>query len=217
MAIEITWLGHSCFRIKGKGATVITDPYGEEIGYSLGKPKANIVACSHAHPGHSNISGVEGSYRVVNGPGEYEIANVLITGMATYHDSEKGAERGKNTIFLFDMEDVLLLHLGDLGHMLDAAQLEQVSDVGVLMVPVGGVSTIDAVAAAEMVRRIEPRIVIPMHYQTEALKFHLDPLERFLKEMGIKADVPVQPKLSVTKTNLPQETQVALLDYKVAA
>jgi L-ascorbate metabolism protein UlaG (beta-lactamase superfamily) len=214
MAIEITWLGHSCFRIKGKVATLITDPYEESIGYSLGKPKANIVTCSHAHPGHSYVSGIDGVPRVIHGPGEYEVGGIFITGISTFHDSERGKERGKNTVYLIELEDITLCHLGDLGHSLSEAQVEQLAVAEVLMVPVGGVSTINAAAAAEVVRLIQPQIVIPMHFHTEALKFQLDPVSKFLKEMGMKADLPAEPKLTVTKTGLPEETRVVVLDYR---
>jgi L-ascorbate metabolism protein UlaG (beta-lactamase superfamily) len=214
--IEITWLGHSCFRIKGKEATLITDPYDGSIGYSLGKPKANIVTSSHPHPGHGFTSGVGGAPRIVHGPGEYEIAGVFITGIGTFHDTDKGGSRGRNTIYLIEMEDVTLCHLGDLGHLLSPEQMEEMSNVEVLLVPVGGISTIDAAQAAETVRLLQPKIVIPMHFQTDALRFQLEPVGRFLREMGIKASLPAQPKLSITKAGLPDETQVVVLEYRSA-
>jgi L-ascorbate metabolism protein UlaG (beta-lactamase superfamily) len=216
MAIDITWLGHSCFNIKGKGAILITDPYDDSIGYTPGSPKAGIVTSSHSHPGHGFISGVAGEPKVIHGPGEYEVSGVFITGIATFHDAEGGKERGKNTAYLIEMEDVRLCHLGDLGHTLSTAQVEEIGAVDVLMVPVGGVSTIDAGAAAEVVRLLQPGIVIPMHYKTEALRFELEPVERFLKEMGVKADAEPQPKLSVTRSGLPEETQVVVLNYSAA-
>lgn len=216
MAIDITWLGHSCFSIKGKGATLITDPYDDSIGYTAGSPKAGIVTSSHPHPGHGSISGVSGEPKMIQGPGEYEVSGVFITGVATFHDSEGGKERGKNTAYLIEMDDIRLCHLGDLGHTLSAAQVEEIGAVDVLMVPVGGVSTIDAGAAAEVVRLLQPGIVVPMHYKTEALRFELEPVERFLKEMGVKAGAEPQPKLSVTKTGLPEETQVVVLSYSAA-
>ncbi|GAG09229.1 unnamed protein product, partial [marine sediment metagenome] len=147
--MEITWLGHSCFRIRGKEATLLTDPYDGSIGYSLGKPKANIVTSSHSHPGHGFTSGVGGAPRIVHGPGEYEVSGVFITGIGTFHDAEKGRERGGNTIYLIEMEDMTLCHLGDLGHPLSSEQVEETSGVEVLLVPVGGLSTIDASQAAE--------------------------------------------------------------------
>jgi L-ascorbate metabolism protein UlaG (beta-lactamase superfamily) len=216
MEIDITWLGHSCFSIKGKSATLITDPYDDSIGYSLGSPKANIVTSSHSHPGHGFISGVEGGPKAIQGPGEYEVSGVFITGIPTFHDAEEGKERGKNTVYLIEMEDVRLCHLGDLGHPLSTGQVEEIGEVHVLMVPVGGVSTMDAGAAAEVVRLLQPGIVIPMHYKTEALRFELGPVDRFLKEMGMKAGVEAQPKVSVTRATLPEETQVVVLDYGAA-
>jgi len=211
--MEITWLGHSCFRLKGKEATLITDPYDASIGYSLGKPKANIVTSSHSHPGHSFVDGVGSESRVVRGPGEYEIAGVFIHGISTFHDNERGKRRGKNTIYLIEIDEVIVCHLGDLGHVLSSEQVGEMSNVEVLLVPVGGLSTIDAPAAAEVVRLLEPRIVIPMHFKTDAVSFELEPVGNFLKEIGAKSAGP-QPKLVITKASLPAEMQVVVLDYR---
>jgi L-ascorbate metabolism protein UlaG (beta-lactamase superfamily) len=211
--MEITWLGHSCFKLKGKQATVITDPFSPGIGYTLGKVSAEIITVSHQHPGHSYIQGVSGEPRVLKGPGEYEAAGVLTVGVHTFHDSEKGAQRGKNTVFVIDVDDVMICHLGDLGHPLTAEQVAEIDGVDVLLIPVGGVSTIDAVQAAQIVRHLEPKIVIPMHYKTEATKKELETVDRFLKEMGVKESVP-QPKLLVNKNSLPLTMQVVVLNYK---
>jgi L-ascorbate metabolism protein UlaG (beta-lactamase superfamily) len=210
--MDITWLGHSCFRLKGSHATVITDPYSPGLGYSLGKPTARIVTVSHEHPGHSYIEGVGGQPRVVSRPGEYEISDVLIIGIATFHDGEGGKKRGKNTVFLMEIDEVAVCHLGDLGHVLTSEQIEDIGNVDVLLLPVGGVSTINAPMAAEVVRQLEPKVVIPMHYKTPVLKRELESVDRFLKEIGAK-QVASQPKLSVSKSNLPASSQVFLLDY----
>ncbi len=211
-SMEISWLGHSCFRIRGSQATVITDPYSPEVGYSLGKPKARIVTVSHQHPGHSYVQGVGGDPKPITGPGEYEIGGILVIGLATFHDAENGNQRGKNTVYLMEVDEVSLCHLGDLGHMLTAEQIEELGNVDILLVPVGGVSTIGAPVAAELVRQLEPKVVIPMHYKTEALSWELDPVERFLKEMGGEQVTP-QPKVSFNRSNLPLSTQVYLLSY----
>jgi len=210
--MDISWLGHSCFRIKGAHATVITDPYSPDLGYTSGKPTARIVTVSHQHPGHSYVQGVGGEPKWVIGPGEYEIGGVLIIGLTTFHDGEKGGKRGKNTIYLMEVDEVSVCHLGDLGHVLTTEQVEELGNVDVLLLPVGGVSTIDAPMAAEVVRQLEPKVVIPMHYKTEALNRELEPVERFLKEMAVK-EINSQPKLSFTKANLPVSTQVFFLDY----
>ena len=211
--MEITWLGHSCFRLKGKQVTVITDPFSPETGYVLGKPSAQIVTVSHNHPGHSYVQGINGDPKVIKGPGEYEISDVITLGLATYHDNEHGSILGKNTVYLINLDDIMICHLGDLGHVLTAEQAAKLETVDVLLVPVGGGSTLDASQAAEIVRRLEPKIVIPMHYKTEALKRESATEERFLKEMGVKDIVPL-PKLNITKANLPQTLQVTLLSYK---
>ena len=210
--MDISWLGHSCFRIKGVHATVITDPYSPDLGYSLGKPTARIVTVSHQHPGHSYVQGIGGEPKLVAGPGEYEISGVLIIGMATFHDGEEGRKRGKNTAYLMEVDEVSVCHLGDLGHVLTTEQVAEIGNVDVLLLPVGGVSTINASMAAEVVRELEPKAVVPMHYKTEALNRELEPVGRFLKEMGVK-EVSSTPKLSFTKANLPISTQVFLLDY----
>lgn len=210
--MEISWLGHACFQIKGSQKTVICDPYSPELGYTLGKRTADIVTISHQHPGHSYVQGVDGDPRVVSGPGEYEIGGVLIIGAAAYHDGEKGAERGKNTVYVMHIDDISVCHLGDLGHKLTAGQLEEIGEVDVLFLPVGGVSTIDAPAAAEVMRQLEPRVVLPMHYQTPALNRTLEPVERFFKEMSV-SQVEPQPKLSVSRSSLPASAQIVYLSY----
>jgi len=216
--MEIRWLGQSCFRIKGKYTTIITDPFSPDTGYSLGKQKADIVTVSHQHSDHNNIAGIDGSPKQVTGPGEYEIIggneidSVIILGLATFHDKDKGGKLGKNTVFLMEIDELSICHLGDLGHILTEEQVEELGDIDVLMIPVGGQTTIDAQAAAELVRKLEPKAVIPMHYGTDVATMELDPVDKFLKEIGVNGIEP-QPKLLLSKSNLPQSTQVILLQY----
>jgi L-ascorbate metabolism protein UlaG (beta-lactamase superfamily) len=210
--MDINWLGHSCFRIKGSQSTVITDPYSPDLGYALGKQSAHIITVSHRHAGHSFVSGISDSLRVIWGPGEYEVSNTLIIGLATFHDKEEGKLHGKNTVYVVELDELSVCHLGDLGHVLTAQQVEEIGNVDILLVPVGDVSTINATSAAEVVRQLEPRIVIPMHYKTPVVTRELEPVDRFLKEMGVK-DATTRPKLTITKNNLPASMQVILLDY----
>ncbi len=210
--MEITWLGHSCFRLRGSQTTVITDPYPPELGYSLGKPSARIVTISHQHPSHSYIQGVGGEPKILSGPGEYEINGILILGIATFHDTEGGAKRGKNIVYAMDIDDITVCHLGDLGHVLTSQQVEAIDNVDVLLLPVGGMSTLNASMAAAVIRQLEPKTVVPMHYKTLAINRELEPVEKFFKEMGIEQINP-QPKLSVSKSNLPLSTQVFWLSY----
>lgn len=211
--MEIVWLGHSCFRLRGREATVVSDPCPPSTGYAIGKPTADIVTLSHRHDEHAYLKAVAGNPVVLDGPGEYEIHGAFITGIGTYHDSDRGSERGPSIVFVVEMEDIKICHLGDLGHTPTAEQAEQITGADVLLVPVGGKSTIDGAKAAEIVSLLEARLVIPMHYKTAASKADLDLPDRFLKEMGVTAGEP-QPKLSITRSTIPHETQVMLLDYK---
>jgi L-ascorbate metabolism protein UlaG (beta-lactamase superfamily) len=208
--MEITWNGYACFRLKGKNATVITDPFPPDIGYSMEKQSAQIVTVSHNHPNHSFSQAVGGEPKVVSRPGEYEIGGVLIIGLATYHDDEKGSVLGKNNVFAIEVDDVNICHLGDLGHALSANQIEELGNIDVLLIPVGGGSTISATQAAALVRTLEPKIVIPMHYKTLTLAKQIDGVDKFLKEMGL-TEIASQPKLTVTKSSLPPSTQVVVL------
>jgi L-ascorbate metabolism protein UlaG (beta-lactamase superfamily) len=210
--MEITWLGHGCFRLKGKDSVVLMDPCPKSTGYNIGRQQANIVTVSHSHPDHSNLE-VVAAGRALDAPGEYEIGGVLITGVRTWHDDKRGAERGPNTAFVVELDEVRVCHLGDLGHVPTQEQTEALSEIDVLLVPVGGHSTIDAATASEIISQLEPRVVVPMHYATEATTAKLDPLDSFIKQMGVSAPSP-QPKLAVTKSSLPSDTQVVVLEAR---
>jgi L-ascorbate metabolism protein UlaG (beta-lactamase superfamily) len=216
--MEITWLGHSCFRLRGRDVTIVIDPPDKSTGYTLPKLTADVVLLSHDHPGHNNHAAVAGAQRVLTGPGEYEIKGVPIVGVQTAHDGEKGRRRGGNVAWLAHLEDLNICHLGDLGAPLTGEQAEALGSVDVLLVPVGGHNTLGATQAAEVVTMLEPKIVIPMHYQTEARRGEnvLDAVDGFLRQQGAP-DAQPQPKLVVTRANLPDETQVMLLDYRRAS
>ena len=214
--MEISWLGHACFQLRGKRVTLITDPFSPQLaGYpegeapQLGKLTASIITISHDHPGHNYAAGVSGNAYVVHGPGEYEISDVLITGVASYHDDKHGKERGRNTMYVIHMDDLVICHLGDLGHTLREEQLEEVADADILLIPIGGPNTINVLQAVEVSSQIEPHIIIPMHYHPAAN----EPLDKFCREMGIET-FSAQPKLTVTRTNLPAETQVVVLSRR---
>jgi L-ascorbate metabolism protein UlaG (beta-lactamase superfamily) len=216
--MEITWFGHSCFQLKGRNVTLITDPFSPQtdspVGEAsrLGKLPASIVTISHDHPGHNYVVGVTGSPYVIRSPGEYEISDVLITGVASYHDNDHGKQRGRNTIYLIHMDDLVICHLGDLGHTLQEEQLEVVADADVLLVPIGGQHTINAAQAAEVISQVEPRIIIPMHYLPSS-EDAPRPLDKFCREMGVEA-ANSQPRLTIAHTTLPAETQVVILEAR---
>jgi L-ascorbate metabolism protein UlaG (beta-lactamase superfamily) len=210
--MEITWLGHSCFLIRGKEKTIITDPCHPDLGYRLGEPEADIATLSHFHPGHSYIEGIADEPKQIKSPGEYETGGIFITGVATFHDDKKGELKGKNTIYVIEMDGITLCHLGDLGHPLGPNLVEELGDVDILFLPVGEVSTIPVDTAVEIVRQLEPPIVIPMHYKTKAFTGNLSLVEKFLDKMRIR-ELEAKPKLSITSSSLPTTTQTIVLNY----
>jgi len=211
--LDVTWLGHGCFRLRGRSAAVVTDPYPPAIGLKLQRLDADLVTVSHGHENHSYTQAVREAYEI-RGPGEYEVAGVSVIGIPTFHDSEKGAKHGRNTVYLFEIDDLRVCHLGDLGHKLDDVEAETVSSPDVLLVPVGGHSSINAAQAAEVVRLLEPRFVVPMHYSIPGIKVSLDPIDRFLTEMGLSSAEP-QAKLSVQRSSGEYDTKVVVLEPKV--
>ncbi len=211
--MEIDWFGHSCFRLRSREITVVNDPYEKSIGLSLPRPRADVVTISHNHEGHDNLEGVRGEPKIISGPGEYEIGGAFITGVRTFHDKRSGKDRGKNTAYVITIDGLNICHLGDLGHVPTQSQAEDFGNVDVLLVPVGGVTTVNASDAAEVISLFEPMIAIPMHYRVPDLAYKLDPVDKFVKEMGLKQVEPVE-SLKVTKDNLPKETQVVILQMK---
>ena len=211
--MEITWYGHSCFRLKKRGAGVVTDPCGKDVGYTIPRLRADIATISYDHPDYNNCALLQSKPKVINGPGEYEVKGVFITGIATYLKKSKGPNRPKNTIYLLDFDGLTVCHLGNLDHVPSQTQVQALSDVDVLLIPVGAIGTINANQAAEVIGLLEPKIVVPMHYKTSATKRRLQPVGRFLKEMGLPETNP-QKGLEVSKTSLPSETQVVVLSYK---
>jgi len=207
----ITWLGQACFKIQGKEINLITDPYEPKVGLKLPRLNGDIVTISHDHYDHNNIKAISGNPFVVNGPGEYEINNIFIHGITSWHDTKEGSERGDNTLYSINFEGLKISHLGDLGTTLTDEQLDQFGSVDILMIPVGGIFTIDAKAAASVISQIEPRIVIPMHYKIPGLKIKLQGLEAFCREMGVKDTTPLD-KFRITKKDLPSdETRIIIL------
>lgn len=213
--MEITWYGHSCFRLVERGlATVVTDPFDSDaIGYEPLKLKADIVTISHNAAGHNFVNGVKGSSHIIDGPGEFEIGGVFITGVQTDGSSKKAADKPRNTLYVFDYMGINVAHLGDLRSVPTQAEIEALGTVHVALVPVGGGEGLNAAKAAEVVSLLEPNIVIPMHYQTPAVKMQLDRLDKFLKEMGLH-EAETLPTLKVSKSSLPDETRVVVLNYQ---
>ncbi len=213
--MEITWYGHSCFRLTERNyATVVTDPFDHKaVGYDALKLKADIVTVSHDAPGHNNMDAVKGSEHIIDGAGEFEIGGVFITAVQTAGGGKKTKDKSRNTLYVFDYEGITVAHLGDLLEVPTQSEVEALGTVNVLLLPVGGGNSLNAAKAAEVVSTIEPNIVIPMHYATDGAKLKLEPLSKFLKEMGL-GKVESQPSLKATRSSLPQETKVVVLDYQ---
>lgn len=209
--MEIYWLGHGCFRLKGRDATVITDPAAPSTGYKIGKLAADIVTISRNKPENSNLAAIQGEYKVISGPGEYEIAGVLITAVRTEHEPRLSKDR--NVAFVMDIDDIRICHLGNISEPPHADDAEALSAADVLLIPVGGGSVLDAEKAAETVSMLEPKLVIPMIYQTDVATERLDPVERFLKEIGSEAR-PAEGRINVTRSTVPAVTTIALLNYR---
>lgn len=213
-AMDIYWYGQACFKIKGKSATAVIDPFDPEfVGLKLPKDlEGQVVLSTHHHKDHDNVKAVGGNPLVIEGPGEYEISGIIINGVGTFHDNTKGAERGNNTIYHIVVDGFNIMHLGDLGHVLTEEQVSGIDVVDILMIPVGNKYTLDAEAASKVVAQLEPKIVIPMHYQIPDLKVEgLDSVEPFLKEMGAENIEPL-PKFSITRDKLPETTTVVVLN-----
>lgn len=215
--MDIQSLGHSSFRIKGKTVTVVTDPFdGSMVGFPYPKHvSADIVTISHDHADHNQKALIEGNPFIVEGPGEYEIKGVGIIGIPLFHDTQKGAQRGKTTAYHIEIDGVHIVHLGDLGCPLTSTDVEAFDGVDILFVPVGGSVTIDPQQIEGVISELEPKIVIPMHYQTPKhnpkVFGDLAPLSAFLKAMA-KEDIAPVSKLTMTKEKLPAEMQIVVLE-----
>lgn len=214
--MDITYLGLSSFKFRGKKAAVVVDPFDEKmVGFPLPKVKADIVTVSHDHADHNASGNVGGSPFVIDGPGEYEVKGIGIMGLETYHDDKQGQERGRNTIFHFDIDGLSILHLGDLGHELKSATTDELPDVDVLLIPVGGHFTIGPAQAAKIVQEIEPLIVIPMHYNTSQLNQEvfgqLSAVDAFISELDTEISEKHQ-KLTLHKNKLPAEMSVVVFE-----
>jgi L-ascorbate metabolism protein UlaG (beta-lactamase superfamily) len=208
--MELVWIGHSCFRLRGRDATVITDPCNKSSGYNLNRATADLVTISNSHPHHNAAEEVAGEPTVLDGPGEYEVSGVIVTGVRT--DPQRSNET-RNTAYIIDVDDIRICHLGDLANLPTTEQIELMKDAHILLVPVGGHCTIGAPEAVEVISQIEPKLVVPMHYATDVSKADLEGVDRFLREMGLTSPER-QARLNVTPSSLPLEPTVALLDHR---
>ena len=212
--MKIRFLGHASFEIIAREGTVVTDPFdSQKVGFSYPKVTADIVLSSHDHFDHNQVSAVSGEPFVISAPGEYEVKEIKVWGFPTFHDDKEGKERGRNSVYLFEAEGISLCHLGDLGHLLDQHQEEEIGNPDVLFVPVGGIYTIGPAEAAKVVAQLEPKYIIPMHYRMEGMgpSFKdMHPVSAFLQEMGVEAP-ETRDELTLTKQSLPEVPEIVIL------
>lgn len=209
--MEISWYGHSCFRLFEKGkASVITDPFDDSLGYPMPKLlKSELVTASHNAPGHNNIGAVKGMLHSFTGPGEYEVGGVFVIGVAMHNQKANPAKY--NVAYLFDFDGLTVAHLGDLSHVPSQSEMEALGVVNILLVPIGGGGALNSSQAAEVIGLLEPGYVIPMHYQMDGTLLNLDPADKFLKEMGITTP-KYEDVLKVSPSSLPESTQIVMLN-----
>lgn len=212
--MEIIWFGHSCFKLSERGlATVVTDPYdAQSVGHSALDLSADIVTISHNKPGHNHVAAVKGQPFIISGPGEYEIGSVFITGLQTNSQNGNLDVSERNNMYIYDFDGIKIAHLGGANRLPNQSEVEELGNVQILLVPIGGTTTLNSVQAAEIVNMIEPNVVIPMHYMIESSIIELDPLNKFLKEMGLSSVEPLNSLKVTSPRNLPEETQVVVLE-----
>lgn len=215
--MNILWHGQSFFEIQAKGSgdnsvKIVADPFGEGLGLKVPKVEADVLLVSHGHPGHSNKGAIKGDCFLIDSPGEYEVKGVFVKAIPAFHDNGAGRERGAVVIFKIETEGIRLCHLSDFGQKeLTNEQLDEIGDVDVLFVPVGGTFTVNAKEASSIISQIEPKIVIPMHYKLPGLKLDLAEVKDFLKVMG-QENITPQPKIKITSKDLTkEETEIIVL------
>ena len=217
--MEISFVGHACFRLRGRDASVVIDPYGKGLGLTTLVPSrfsADVLAITHEHPGHNNRAMVGGDPKVIDGPDEYEVKGVSIQGVSAFHDDARGDRLGRVTMYSITIDEVVVAHLGDLGHGLSEAQQDHLGTIDVLLLPVGGGNSLSATAAAAVANQLEAKFVIPMHYKLPGLKVDLDDPQHFASEMGIE-NVEFQPKLSLNSKPSGDEMKVVFLEARAAS
>lgn len=212
--MKIKRLGHACFLLTSENGTrVLTDPFDDQVGYKLPEVEADIVTTSHDHYDHNAVDVVKGNFTHINKPGSFEEKGIKITGISTFHDEAQGSKRGDNIVYVFEIDGIRICHCGDLGHPLSKEQIDEIGEIDVLLLPVGGIYTIDAAQACEVMESIKPVITIPMHFQTPVLKFFLGTVDDFIAAAGGGEKINKQ-EIEITKDGLTNYSDIIVLDYE---
>jgi len=212
----IDWLGHSCFKVTLKsGVRVLFDPYDDTVGYTRPEVEVDIVAISHDHFDHNNLDHIKGDFKVIKTAGVHTFEDLTIEGIPTWHDHSKGAHRGPNLVYMLHTRGFALCHMGDIGCVPGDDVFEKLKGIEVLLIPVGGHYTINAGEALEICERIEPNVIIPMHFQTPATNMEIAPLHEFLEAAGREYDVsyPGKNYLSIDTASLKKRTRIVVMEY----
>lgn len=210
--MRVHWFGQACFLMESeKGTRIVTDPFDSSLGYKIPPLEADVVTVSHGHYDHNATEEVHGNPEIVRGVGEKKVKDIAIKGVDTFHDQARGTQRGRNTVFSFEIDGMKAVHLGDLGHVLTEEQIKVIGGVDILLIPVGGTFTIDAQEASEVVRQLKPKIIIPMHYKTPAIDLPIEGVERFLSG---KSNIKRKKELEIRKEELPKEAKIIVLEYE---
>lgn len=210
--MKLIWHGHSCFEMDFRdGPRVVADPFDEKVGYPVCRAEADVVTNSHAHMDHNYIAELGGNFSRLNRPGRFAFEDLTVTGVKSFHDAEGGAKRGPNIIYIYEAEGLRVAHLGDLGHMPDDAQFAALSNLDVMLIPIGGFYTIDTGTAVEIIRRAKPRVAVAMHFLTPAMKFPISDEAQFVALTGA-CRIDGQ-EIEVTRENIEQLPGAVILDY----
>ena len=213
--MQITWYGHSCFLLTSEsGYSILTDPCDPETGYELSDLVCDAVTISHEHHDHNCLAIVAGTPEIIRTPGKHIAGGISVKGFTNYHDNEKGAKRGENIVFLYEIDGLKILHLGDLGHMLPDETIKTIGDVDVLLAPIGGVFTINAKAATELSDRLNAKVLIPMHYKTPALHFNIEGLEPLLAANANRRVHHLNANTATLSHDTLGDRRLLILDYK---
>ena len=211
--MKIKWYGHSCFKLSfSQGPYVVTDPFDDHVGYPLCETEADIVTASHGHGDHNYVESIKGRPTVLNRAGMFTFDDLLVKAVKSYHDTEKGTRRGENLIFIFESDDLKIAHLGDLGHEPDLKQYAALEGADVLLIPIGGYYTINTGTALQIIEHVKPKVVIPMHFNTEVMNFPITDEKQFAKETG--AEYWDSTEIEITKENIAGLPNAVVLKFR---
>ena len=211
--MRITWYGHACFKFDfSQGPYVVTDPFDDHVGYPLCREEADVVTVSHAHSDHNYTESLRGNFTKITRPGLFTFDDLIVQGVKSYHDAENGGRRGDNVIYIFESDDVRIAHLGDLGHEPNLKQYAALTNIDVLLIPIGGYYTIDTDTALKIIDHVRPRVVIPMHFKTPLMDFPITDEKRFVEKTG--AVYWDKRWVEVTRENINSLPRALVLKYQ---